>query len=73
VIVLTAIGHMAETAADAVDDPVAVGVIADVAVGGGDVLVAVAVIVADAADLAADGTKAFATDLRGSARIEPND
>lgn len=59
VIVLTAIGRMAETVVDAVDVPAAVGVIVDAAVVGVDVQVAAVVIVADAAGLAAEGTRTF--------------
>lgn len=64
-IVLMAIVRTAETVADAVDVPAAVVVIVDAAVVV-DVPVAAVVIVADAAVLAAEGTKPFATDLRGS-------
>jgi len=60
VIVLTAIGRMAETVADAVDVPAAVDVIVDAAVVA-DAPVAAVVIAADAAALAAEDTKLFAT------------
>ena len=65
--VLTVIVRMAEIVADAVDDPVVAGGIAD-AVGAVDVAVAADATVADAAGLAGDGTKALATDLHGFTR-----
>ena len=68
-IVLTVIGRMAETVVDAVDVPAAEVVIVDAAVVA-DVPVAADGIVAGAAGLAAEDTKPFATDLRGSARID---
>ena len=60
---------MVEIVADAVDAPVVVGA-ADVpaAAGAVDVLAAAAGIV-DAADLAGDDTKTFATDFHGFTRI----
>src|ERR1700677_284704 len=70
VIVLTAIDHLAETVADAVDAPAAVVVIADAAVVA-DVPVVADRIVAGSVDLAARGIRPVATHLRGSARIEP--
>lgn len=56
--VLTVIGRMAETVADAVDVLVAEAVIVDAAVVA-VVPVAADEIVADAADLAAEGTRTF--------------
>src|ERR1039458_4282076 len=56
IVLLRAIGRMAETAADAVDGPAAAGVIVDAA-GAVDVLVVGEGIAADAAGRAGEGTK----------------